>query len=79
MKNLQMLLWKEIHMYGFLVFTLTQKWGDEFFRTMPARVANGEVKYKEHVVRGLENAPHAIMDIHLGNNFGKSVLVLADE
>ena len=78
-KNLQLLLWKDIHMYGFLVSTLTEKWGDEFSRTMPTRVARGEVKYKEHIVRGLENAPQAIVDLHLGNNFGKSVLVVADE
>ena len=42
---------------------------------MPAQVARGDVKYKEHIVRGLENAPQAIVDLRLGNNFGMSVLV----
>ena len=78
-KNLQLLLWKEIHMYGFLVFSLARKYGDEFFRTFPARVASGEIKFKEHVERGLEHGPQAIVDVHLGKNFGKSVLVISDE
>ena len=66
-------------MYGFLVGTLAKKHADSFFATMPARVARGEIHYKEHVVRGLEKGPQAIVDVHLGRNFGKSVLVLADE
>ena len=79
MKNLQLLLWKEIHLYGFLVFTLAQKHAEAFFRDMPKYVASGEIKYKEHIVHGLEQAPQGIVDIHLGNNFGKSVLIVADE
>ena len=65
-------------MYGILMFTLAKKWDNEFSRTMPAWVARGDMEYKEHVVRGLENAPRAIVDLHLGNNFGMSVLVVAD-
>ena len=79
MKNLQLLLWKEIHLYGFLVFTLAQKHAEAFFRDMPKQVASGKIKYKEHIVRGLVQAPQGIIDIHLGNNFGKSVLIVADE
>ena len=66
-------------MYGFLVGSLAPKHADDFLRTMPARVARGEIKYREHVVRGLENGAQAIVDVHLGKNFGKSVLVVADE
>ena len=69
MKNLQLLLWKEIHVYGFLVFTLT--------RTMPAWVARGDVNNEGHIMRGLENAPQGIMDLRLGTHFGKSVLLVA--
>ena len=48
-------------------------------QTVPPRVASGEIKYKEHVVRGLENAGQAILDVQMGRNFGKSVVVVADE
>lgn len=78
-KNLQLLLWKEIHMYGFVVGPLIPKWSGDFFKTMPARVASGEIKYKEHIVHGLENAPQAMLDLHLGKNFGKSVLIASEE
>ncbi|KAH9918913.1 NAD(P)-binding protein [Epithele typhae] len=78
-KNLQLLLWKEIHMYGFLVGTLEPKYQEAFYREMPAKYAKGEVKYKEHFVRGLEKGPEAIVEVHEGKNFGKSVLVVAEE
>ena len=78
-KNLQLILWRELTFHGFLVFRLEAKYADEFFRTFPARVASGEIKFKEHVERGLEHGPQAIVDVHLGKNFGKSVLVISDE
>ena len=78
-KNLQLIVWRELRLSGFLVASLAPRHSENFFRTFPARVASGEIKYKEHVTRGLENAAQAIVDVHLGNNFGKSVLVLADE
>ena len=79
MKNSQLLLWKEIHLYGFLVFTLAQKHAEAFFRDMPKHVASGEIKYKEHIVRGLENAGQGLVDVLKGANFGKSVIIVADE
>ena len=66
-------------MYGFVVSSLIPKYRAEFLRTFPARVASGEIKYKEHVTRGLERAGEALLDVLVGRNFGKSVLVLADE
>ena len=46
---------------------------------MPARVARGAVRYREHTVRGLEHAGQAILDVQMGRNFGKSVVVVAEE
>ena len=66
-------------MYGFLAFSLMPKYREEFFRTMPARVASGEIKYKEHVVRGLEHTGEMVVDVLKGKNFGKGVVVVADE
>ena len=72
-------MWREITFHGFLVGSLMPKYQDEFHRTFPARVASGEIKYKEHVVRGLENAGEALLDVLKGGNFGKSVVIVADE
>ena len=79
MKNLQLLLWREIKMYGFLWSSLSPKHGKDFIEKFPERVASGEIKYKEHVTRGLERAGEALLDVLVGRNFGKSVLVLEDE
>ncbi|KAM5544840.1 hypothetical protein V8D89_001738 [Ganoderma adspersum] len=78
-KNLQLLLWREITLHGFLFISLEPKYYEQFMKTIPKRVASGEIKYKEHVVRGLENAGQAIFDVQMGKNFGKSVVIVADE
>ena len=46
---------------------------------IPAWVASGEIGYMERVVRGLENTPQVTVDMRLWDNFGKCVLVVADE
>ena len=78
-KNLQLLIWREITLHGFLFESQRPKHAADFFRTMPGRIARGAVRYKEHVVRGLENAGQAILDVQEGRNFGKSVVVVAEE
>ncbi len=78
-KNLQQLVWREITFNGFLVASLLPKYDDEFYATMPGRVARGEIKYKEHLVKGLENTGQALLDVLRGNNFGKSVIVVSEE
>ena len=78
-KNLMRVVTAELHIHGFIVGTLRDKYVASFYSHFVERVARGEIKYKEHVVRGLEKGPQAIVDVHLGRNFGKSVLVVADE
>ena len=41
---------------------------------MTAWVAAGEVRYREDVVQGLENAPEAFRGLLAGRNFGKLVV-----
>lgn len=36
---------KELHVYGFLVFSLLNKYTDPFYADVPARIANGELRY----------------------------------
>ena len=61
------------------MLSLESKYADEFFRTFPARVASGEIKYKEHLVKGLEKTGQALLDVLSGDNFGKSAVVVSDE
>ncbi len=78
-KNLIQIVSKELSVHGFIVGSLRDKYGADFYANFPARVASGEIKYKEHRVLGLEKAGHALLDVLRGDNFGKSVIVVADE
>jgi len=51
----------------------------EFYQTIPPRVARGELKMKEHIYNGLENAEQALVDLLKGKNNGKVVVVVGKE
>ncbi|KAL7284701.1 hypothetical protein ACG7TL_002005 [Trametes sanguinea] len=78
-KNLRLIVHKELSIHGFLVLSLQDKYETEFRATVPARVARGEIGYREERARGLENAGQAIVDVQRGRNAGKSVVIVADE
>ena len=78
-KNLMHIIGKQLHIHGFLTGLLKGKYEEEFYSTFPARVASGEIKHKEYLVSGLENAGQAILDVQTGANFGKCVVVVAEE
>ena len=70
---------KEIKISGFLVFSLYPKYSQWFYEEVPQRIASGELKYIEDIKKGLEFAGHAIEDVQRGRNFGKSVVLVAEE
>ena len=78
-KNLFKIMSSELSLHGFLVSSLRAKYVDAFYAEFPARVARGEIRYKEYVVRGLAQAGQAIVDVQSGKNFGKCVLLVADD
>ena len=78
-KNLMKIVSKQLHIHGFIVTDLQSKYQREFYSSFVGRIGHGEIKYKEHVVRGLENAGEALLDVLKGGNFGKSVVIVADE
>jgi len=47
---------------------------DEFLTALTGWVREGKIKYREDVVRGLENAPGAFLGLLEGRNFGKLVV-----
>ncbi len=77
--NLINIISQEIHIHGFVVSSLRSKYVEEFYSHFVPRVASGDIKYKEYLVRGLENAGEAILDVQSGKNFGKCVVVVAEE
>ena len=64
---------------GFIQGEFTKSHGRDFVRDMSGWVADGSVRYREDVVRGLENAPEAFRGLLAGRNFGKLVIQVSDE
>jgi NADPH-dependent curcumin reductase CurA len=63
---------------GFIVRDFADQQAD-FLRDMGQWVRDGRVKYREHRIKGLENAPAALIGLLKGENFGKVVVEVSDE
>ncbi|MCO7726661.1 NADP-dependent oxidoreductase [Brucella intermedia] len=48
-----------------------------FYHDMAKWIADGQVRYREDIVEGLENAPEAFISLLEGGNFGKLIVKLA--
>jgi NADPH-dependent curcumin reductase CurA len=48
-----------------------------FYRDMAGWIASGQVRYREDIVDGLENAPQAFLGLLDGKNFGKLIVRVA--
>ena len=65
----------KVKMQGFIIYdSFPASLYKEFARDMASWLKDGSVKYKEHVVEGLENAPVAFNQLLVGGNFGKTVV-----
>jgi NADPH-dependent curcumin reductase CurA len=73
------LLTKRIRMQGFIIFDDYAHRYPEFTKDMGPWLAAGKIKFKEHVVDGLENAADAFMGLLEGKNFGKLVVRVAHD
>ena len=50
----------------------------EFLREVSAWIAEKRIKYREHRVKGLENAPEMLIGMLKGENFGKTIVEISD-
>ncbi len=76
-RNLVNLIIKRASMHGLLVVDHVDL-RSEFLRNASTWLADGELHYRETVVDGLENAPHALIDMLSGHNVGKMLVRLTD-
>ncbi len=70
------LVFKRASMEGFIVLD----WASEFAwarARLAGWIRSGELKFKEDVQQGLENAPRTLMRLFAGENFGKQLLKVA--
>jgi NADPH-dependent curcumin reductase len=77
-KMMRAVLTKRLTIRGFIVSDFAARHGD-FLRDMSQWVREGEVKHKEFVTEGLENAPAAFMGLLKGANFGKQLVRVAPD
>ncbi|PSB40075.1 NADP-dependent oxidoreductase [filamentous cyanobacterium Phorm 46] len=76
--NLMPLLVKRALIKGFLVGDYQQR-HEEFINDMSQWLQAGKLKYREDIVKGLENAPHAFIGLLQGENFGKLIVQVSDD
>lgn len=76
--NLMPLLVKRALIKGFLVSDYQHRQA-EFVNDVSQWLQEGKLKYKEDVVEGLENAPHAFIGLLQGKNFGKLIVKISDD
>jgi NADPH-dependent curcumin reductase CurA len=71
-------LTKRLTIRGFIVSDFAAKEAD-FLRDVATWLREGRIKYREHVIEGLENAPRGLMGLLRGENFGKAVVRVAPD
>jgi NADPH-dependent curcumin reductase CurA len=64
-------------MEGFLVFDYAHRY-EEAAHRLARWVASGEIRWREHVTDGLENAPQAFIGMLNGDNRGKALVKVAE-
>ncbi len=71
---------KRLTMQGFIISDpqFMDKYVVEFFTKMSVWLKDGKIKTKESVTVGMGNAAKCFLDMYTGENFGKTVLKVAD-
>ncbi|KIY68271.1 NAD-P-binding protein [Cylindrobasidium torrendii FP15055 ss-10] len=64
--------------FGVLDPELAEHWGESFMREIPALFTSGQLKFREEKMP-FEKTGEAIARVQKGENYGKSVLVVAEE
>jgi NADPH-dependent curcumin reductase len=72
------ILVKRLSVRGFIISDGHEHRRADFLASMLGWLRAGKLKYREHVVQGLDSAPEAFLDMLAGRNFGKVVIALGD-
>ena len=72
------LLVKRARMQGFLIFDHVQR-HPEALRELENWVRNGQIRYREDILDGLEHAPGSIAGLYRGENLGKCLIRIAPD
>jgi len=64
--------------HGKFAFRLERKYDDEFYKTIPAKLARGEMMYREDITKGLDKVGDVILAVMKETTRGKTVVLVAD-
>lgn len=73
------ILRKKIKVQGFIIFDDFGHLYPDFAKDMGAWIESGQIKYREEIIDGLENAPEAFIGLLNGENFGKRVIRVGEK
>ena len=65
-------------MQGFLIFDHVQR-SPEALRELESWVRNGQIRYREDILDGIEQAPGSIAGLYRGENLGKRLIRIAPD
>jgi NADPH-dependent curcumin reductase CurA len=63
---------------GFLIFDHVQRY-PEALRELESWVRNGQIRYREDILDGIEQAPGSIAGLYRGENLGKRLIRIAPD
>jgi len=72
------MLTKRMTLRGFIISDHYEHLAD-FLRDMGGWIASGQLKYREDIIEGIENAPEAFIGLLKGENFGKLLVRVSDD
>ncbi|KAF9464080.1 hypothetical protein BDZ94DRAFT_1217248 [Collybia nuda] len=78
-ENLFLVIAKSISIQGIAVARLEDKYRTGFYDNVPQKIARGEIKYSEEIVKGLEGVGEALLSVQKGTNKAKVIILVADE
>ncbi|WP_332644202.1 NADP-dependent oxidoreductase [Aeromicrobium sp.] len=73
------ILTKSITMRGFIQDEFVKAHYKDFQNDVAGWIASGELRHREDIVAGLENAPEAFIGLLTGKNFGKLLVQVGDD
>jgi NADPH-dependent curcumin reductase CurA len=76
-RNLSNIIYRRINIRGFTAIDYPEL-QPQFQKDMRDWLKSGKIKYKETILHGIENAPHAMVGLMQGENIGKMLVKLGE-
>ncbi|KAL1922153.1 uncharacterized protein VTP21DRAFT_10795 [Calcarisporiella thermophila] len=77
-KNLIQIIGKRLTFAGFTARDLGPQYASDFVKDVSQWIKEGRMRYAEQEVKGVENAPQALVDLLQGKSFGKAYANIAE-